>query len=1556
MNQEVKYTYSGMYQDISNSKFDNKYYFEGMNIRILASNEQSSGSVTNTKGNELLLKIPIPVINFINKIITYNNEVLYYTNTEINDLENSNLDQIIIGNCRTKNGFIIFSTNNEGLDCIWFLDEINFNLKLLYLRNLNFNTSSPIQCINNYENNIIDKIYWVDGKEQLRTINIKHSIENGDIENLIDLYSASINVISDINFNDIIIEDISYGGKHTSGMIQYAYSYYKINGSESLISPLSNLIPLGKSNIEGGNINEVVGTIPKLVISNLDSRFTNLKIYSIKYTSLNELPEVNVIVDRNVTGLNDFVYFDDGNILYSSTLETIAINNSNLIIPKHIESKNNRLFAFNYKNKVFKLDQNKNNLDCRAYSFPINSDETKVYSNIIDYDEDTETTTGTYDLITYNNNILNPNFLEYNHSSINGNYKLNKYQPNSNILGGEGYYLKYEIIRTLENKNNVYQYRFFKDNELYRIGLQFYNKYGIKSTPNWIADFVVTSDTDEHNLSGNYAGINIYLKPEFFVWLNTSSNFLDENGQYDDFYKPVGFKLIRADRTESDKTIKDQGIINGMICSSSEKGYTDLPNDILRANTAIKMPSLMRRFDNFLCPMFGNLSYARLDNVVNHPRLGYGSGSGSPGAESYSFALDPYVDGSSDKNSASKSSNYQFNKLMQFYSPEILFNKKNNIQSTKCRVLGGIVNNSNNLKIRSENWNTALFSGFQTYPNVISPFDINSPALSQDYNSYISGSMLFGLYGPSYLSTTDARQKVSTYQFDRQYIGNFIKNNNSNLYKIYGKPEIVESDQKTTTYNNDSDLKYINNLNLLNTNEAGHDDRTNTLPTKIDSVLSKGCRSGIFALGEDDVLTKDRIDIESLFYESTIGDDLDDLNIYAPARNPFYRIVNTISDITFDFENLYVGVLDTNEVFFNNNITTPVTFFNSQNVELIFEDSVDFDYQTITLNLNFDNQIIAFADGIDTNYYIVNDSTLGIAGISVLGNTFNYLVPLSLSEVNQYVDTLNELYGLNTYSLNLGYKVGVKENNLIYEFNNNVTLPTNLQWDIFGDLDYVVSSDYKGGVGLILEFLNDEKLKYLGSYYGGNSYEAKTKTTYVEASKYFSIENSPAFFIIPDPGDVFVQEYSILRICKNENIPINSSLLRMSEIVKVRLESTINQDKRNDLSKDSFWDVWQPSQGDFHSYNNVYSQSSSLIKNRDFSYNVKNIENYETNIISSEFKRPNEIIDNWTKFNINNTLTLEGKYGAINSVVKHNDEIFTFQDTGICQISINPRTMIQGSDGINIKLGTGEVLDRYTYINTNSGTLNKWGTISCNSGIYYYDTINNTINMLNSNNKITDFKHLHSFFQKNINNTIIKNDNHILKQGVQFGYDYLNNDIYFTFLQNNNSKTINFNELQNEFVSLHSFKPSFYFNKGKIFLTTNSLNDKLYQHKEGIYNIYYEQYNPSYIIYNLNPNPDTECIFDNIKYQSEVYLNNQDQFDKTLTHIQCYNNYQDSGLVPLINGRNSNIRRKFREWNAFIPRQGRIKIRGPYSKLKLQFNNENNYKLILHDLILSYTI
>ena len=179
-----------------------------------------------------------------------------------------------------------------------------------------------------------------------------------------------------------------------------------------------------------------------------------------------------------------------------------------------------------------------------------------------------------------------------------------------------------------------------------------------------------------------------------------------------------------------------------------------------------------------------------------------------------------------------------------------------------------------------------------------------------------------------------------------------------------------------------------------------------------------------------------------------------------------------------------------------------------------------------------------------------------------------------------------------------------------------------------------------------------------------------------------------------------------------------------------------------------------------------------------------------------------------------------------------------------------------------------------------------------------------------------------------------------------------------TFHQNNKNFTISYNQDKNQFISFYDYLPSMYINNGQYFITTNPNITSIYRQYEGNYNKFYEQHYPSLITLNVNPEANLDTVFDNIMYKSEVYLNDIDQPNKTLSKVRLYNEYQDSGIVPLIVGRNSNLRRKFRDWNAILPRNqnSRERIRNPWVKLVLQFDNTSNYKLILHDVIIFYSV
>ena len=168
---------------------------------------------------------------------------------------------------------------------------------------------------------------------------------------------------------------------------------------------------------------------------------------------------------------------------------------------------------------------------------------------------------------------------------------------------------------------------------------------------------------------------------------------------------------------------------------------------------------------------------------------------------------------------------------------------------------------------------------------------------------------------------------------------------------------------------------------------------------------------------------------------------------------------------------------------------------------------------------------------------------------------------------------------------------------------------------------------------------------------------------------------------------------------------------------------------------------------------------------------------------------------------------IDGKYGSINCLHSFKDEIYTLQDRAIASISINPRVQVQGNDGIAIQLGTGQILDRYQYLSTMTGTLNKWSVVNSPNAFYYYDTLNKTINLVNQ--ELSDVKGMHSFLINNTNNDLTV-DNPLIRKGVSSTYDYLNNEILFTFLQEDNDFTISYSELKQQFISFYDYTPSMY--------------------------------------------------------------------------------------------------------------------------------------------------
>jgi len=1381
INKLQQYTPSGANQDISKSKHSNEFYYDAQHIRIIATDGQTTGNVTNEKGNVLKVSFPNISIDTVNKNVNYDGKSLKYTNDEINQqissgTLNRNLTKFeIIANCVTRNSVILFTTSTRG-NCIWELENIleedsEYELNLLYIRNLDFSKDFPIQTLFNFENENIQKVYWVDGNNQLRFINIKHE-QIKDNSKTIDIPITNLNLVGNINFSQPTITEIIGGGTHTAGMIQYSYNLYNLNGSQTKISPLSRLIPLDKigNNAGGGEINEIIGSTPKIKISNIDKNYTHIKIYAIKYTSYGQIPSISLINESEIDS-NNFIYYDSGSVIENISLSEFLFLGSDPTIPKHIESKDNRLFLSNIKTKNFLIPDE---LDTRAYSFSSNSSTTFVYDQV------TKTSP--------NGNVLNGISKrgvtsDYNiplkHSSINGNFIENNRQYNSTKLGGEGKYIKYELIESPRDLDDKSQ-KVFKDEELYRIGLKFYNRLGQSSLPKWIADF----KTPPINLStsNNYYKLKVSLKPEFFIWLNSY-----QFESVDD--KPIGFKVLRAAREDRDKTILCQGTLNSMMyqVKGDESRFNKWSNYSERLDyqdQSVKLPGYISRgFRTFP----NNIEYNK--NVKE--RLG---------KTKHGFWIGGFRDNNLNQSSYEiahgneSSSTFLHTAMMQMFSPEILFNPDLTFSNgLKIKTKGKVVNTKNGLWGQELiiNSNLPKFQGkiigtgnnsVNDYPSgekikaagALNPWFLD-PSEYQDDQGFRNVFTSPDTASPHgyILSSGNADESYVAAQWYRQY-NNFYKGSNKNYYEIYGTPEITEEGNEAKNYNNDGRFQYKNNLRGF---LVGGDAKTKLL------------------------------DIQS------------------------------------------------------NNSKCLTIVLNDKN------------------NIKTENRIL-----------------------------------------------LEDLYRLNDTRSN----------------DNNVEL----------------NSPFNNNALLISEITRDPSYTYFGNIYNGNSFEEKKRTTYIEIGNYTGIDiaNGSLSSTVDSPGDTFVQNFKFLKMGRTEQKGGTSTSQIISEIVEFPVETQINLKNRNDLSLSTWDSEFLPLEQNYHQYNRVYSQAPTLLKSNDVDFTFKRINEFDSRIQSTKLKIPNESIDSWTDILVNETMDLDGKYGPINSIITFKNKMYAFQDESIAAVLVNPRVQVQGNDGLSLELGKGNILYDYDYLTTSSGAVNKWGITKGKRGIYYYDLLNKGVGRVPDSIQLllSDSKGFHSWFNNNYNYNDLNKDNPLLNKGVVFGSDIYNNDIYMTLLQGDKSFTRVFNENVDQFIDLKTYLPAFYINKGnKLF---SNIGNNIYEHNIGEYNKFLGKYEESFITLVVNPNSNQDTVFNNIFYNSEVYLNDIDQPKKTLTHIQAYNEYQNSGKIPLEIGRNKNLRRKFREWKANIPRENRNRIRNPWIFLKLSFENTSNYKLVLHDIIVSYTV
>lgn len=478
MQQSSNHTFVGLQQDMSISKQTSEYLIDAHNIRITAREGETLLSVTNERGpKELVLK-----------------------NSAGN---NMTISGTIIGHCVLNSYLVLFVHDTEG-DSILRIDMSKEEPEVVNLFNgdstkfLGFNENYPIEAISDYENEKIQKVYWIDGLNQPRMINIVHAPYT---------WAGAFDFVPELQLNETVKVErvVGANGQFPAGVIQYAFSYYNKYGQESNIFYTTPLY-YTSYNDRGGSPDNSVANAFNIEVSGVDTHFDYIRIYSIQRTSIDAVPTCKRIQDIALDSIqgNKVSYIDTGTNGDTIDPTSLLYIGGEEIVANSICTKDGTLFLGNIEIKRPSITTIKN--------FEYNIKESAKRN-------------------------LGTSSKEVNITAVNID-RNNSFYPYSNGLNT--------------------QTAGFKVGEYYRLGLQAQYKNGKWSEPVWIEDYQipvqVNDDCPKQSIVDYSTITSLYKKTITYTLDDVRKKELKEAG-----YKKVRPLVVFPEI--QDRTILCQGVV-----------------------------------------------------------------------------------------------------------------------------------------------------------------------------------------------------------------------------------------------------------------------------------------------------------------------------------------------------------------------------------------------------------------------------------------------------------------------------------------------------------------------------------------------------------------------------------------------------------------------------------------------------------------------------------------------------------------------------------------------------------------------------------------------------------------------------------------------------------------------------------------------------------------------------------------------------------------------------------------------------------------------------------
>lgn len=1576
MRKKAVITPLGMNRDLAMSKFDPRFVFENHNMRLVTDKATSKFVLTNEKG-PALLDLSVYIFDNLNKVWQLNNA-------------DTNISGKVLGCTSIDNHLILFTQGNMDVidpvsgeietitvDFIYRIDIEDdatdgrpVKCYQLFRGDMGFDLAHPIETLPFYETADIKKVYWTDGINQPRMINIMadpvdYTAKTFDFAQEISGYET-INVTRKDNTNGIF----------PSGVIQYAFTYYRKYGQESSVAGISPMLFIADDN-RGSAPDETVYCCYKIQLSGLSQKFDGVRIYSIIRTSENTVPIVKRLADvaikkNNVTGYGTAEYLDvnSGEDMESTYLLYVGAKK---ITCETLTQKDNTAFYGNINLKNGHLD------DALREKIRLG-----------------KKTGGAFTALGFANN-----------KTIQMPQTWGKYNFDSQLRG------KAEDIR------------FFQYRETYRFGVQLQDRYG-----NWSEVIRIESDDVNHGYDF-YQGVKPTsdVKQQLILGNDVLAEAHDDltrnvatfggtfslSGLGSMLDEYVAIRPVVVYPGNDDRSVLAQGILtptvynledrinNGTygqmswfsrpICSEDDMFPSEPVGNITQANQISDYKVLEFRHYRPLPPTnqfeqtednrhFYHGSGAEL--LCNFEGYKYGQ---APRTIDYTFwanvspwqeksLVDSELTGANpsvqERATQLRSEYFVDQSVETFHSPDVEYTDmfaKMDMDGVRMRIVGVV-------PVTYHNEGVYMAADEITYRNRLNSVDRDIVLGGEQ--DIVSVESIIARTRSAYKQFTEFGGVQANFEdtFDSNYEYHDADLDAKIKASYWGTNKVYPWHTKTLTHEITGWWPYENNIR----ERSVMPDMIGWLAGRRRSSLAKKIYDSL-RYSYDTIYLVDPCDvsIDTPKYFNTVDGGITKIDVDGQYMNFDFNVDKMVIPNTRVFQNQ-----DNDELRYTNAFIYPGTG------KLVIN---DLDNNSVIEDITGCSKVVS-TEAVPLQYRGTTSLVMHLSSADA-GNGNKKVEALPKLRYYSPVDQQYHFY------------------NDIFEYQNGSDIDgtINIEWadseseplteraismsgrHFMWDSRYVDMEQKTIPVEQALSTLCNRKygIYYLAELYreveqkfGGNSEEALASNIWVPCGNSVSLRDINGALLQTvninwTMGDTYYQRYDNLHTYPYTEDDVN----QVVEIVSFMCETRVNIDGRYDRNR-GLDDNKDTRPTNANRLNNVYGQRPNYFQYRAIDHNRIINDSYPTTVVWTKTKQLGEFTDSWTNITLANTMDMDGSKGEVNALTKHFDDILVFQDTGISRILFNEQQAIQTESGVPLEIAnSGKVTGKH-YLSSVIGCHNKWSIAHSPNGTYFADDAQKDIYFISSERQIKSVaieKGFRSWVREK--SDMAHTWDPANWSNLRAYYDKLNCEVLFV----DNNEALSFNEQLGQFTSFYDYGrvPFFESVKGHNILTYsqdylqsangNNSVTRLYEHNAGEYNNFfgiYKRFWTELICHSDGTENDSTLLdktWTNVRFQFDTFddskatPNEKYRENERFDIVECSTEYQQ-GITDW-RGSYPGISKTFRMWNADLPRDGYTlehqgytsdRFRNPWLRLRLtkKENINKNWRSVLHSVTIGY--